>query len=261
MLPIHFFRNRAFTLTNTASLLMFFGMFGSIFLFAQFFQTVQGYSPLEAGLRFLPWTAMPIFIAPIAGALSDRIGGTRIMAIGLTLQAIALAWIAAIATPNVPYVELIPPFVLAGIGMAHVFAPVANVILSAVRPEEEGPSLRRQQRAPRARRRLRRRRARLHLRQLRRVRLRATVRQRTHAGHLGWRRDRRGSLARCACDSTHTAGGRATAPCPRGMNHLAHGCAGRRHVLGICSPRGSPLVVAPCRAVRPWCDPLGLLLL
>src|SRR3954451_1915506 len=64
MLPLRFFRNRTFTAANVASLLMFFGMFGSIFLLAQFFQTVQGYSPLQAGLRILPWTAMPIFVAP-----------------------------------------------------------------------------------------------------------------------------------------------------------------------------------------------------
>jgi EmrB/QacA subfamily drug resistance transporter len=138
MLPMRFFTNRTFTLTNTASLLMFFGMFGSIFLFSQFFQTVQGYSPLRAGLLFLPWTAMPIFVAPIAGALSDRIGGARIMGIGLTLQAIGLGWIAAVVTPTVPYSQLVAPFVLSGIGMALFFAPVANVILGAVRPEEEG---------------------------------------------------------------------------------------------------------------------------
>src|SRR4029077_15197304 len=82
MLPLRFFRNRTFTAANVASLLMFFGMFGSIFLLAQFFQTVQGYSPLQAGLRILPWTAMPIFVAPIAGALSDRIGGRPLMVTG-----------------------------------------------------------------------------------------------------------------------------------------------------------------------------------
>src|SRR5437867_10033847 len=86
MLPMEFFRNRTFTLTNIASLLMFFGMFGSIFLLSQFFQTVQGYSPFQAGLRILPWTAMPMIVAPIAGALSDRVGGDRLMALGLTLQ-------------------------------------------------------------------------------------------------------------------------------------------------------------------------------
>jgi MFS family permease len=117
---------------------MFFGMFGSIFLLAQFFQTVQGYSPLQAGVRILPWTAMPIFIAPIAGALSDRIGGQRIMGVGLALQAIGIGWIATVSTPTVPYGELVIPFFISGIGMALFFAPVANVVLSAVRPEEEG---------------------------------------------------------------------------------------------------------------------------
>jgi EmrB/QacA subfamily drug resistance transporter len=138
MLPLRFFRNRTFTAANVASLLMFFGMFGSIFLLAQFFQTVQGYSPLQAGLRILPWTAMPIFIAPIAGALSDRIGGRPLMAVGLALQATGLAWIATVSTPTTPYGELVVPFILSGVGMAMYFAPVANVVLSSVRPEEEG---------------------------------------------------------------------------------------------------------------------------
>jgi EmrB/QacA subfamily drug resistance transporter len=138
MLPMRFFRSRAFTAANVASLFMFFGMFGAIFLLAQFLQTVQGYSPLDAGLRILPWTAMPIFIAPLAGALSDRIGGRPLMAVGLGLQAIGLGWLAAVSTPTVPYAELVPAFVISGIGMALFFAPVANVVLSAVRPREEG---------------------------------------------------------------------------------------------------------------------------
>ncbi len=138
MLPMRFFRNRTFAAANAASLFMFFGMFGSIFLLAQFLQTVQGYGPLDAGLRILPWTVMPIFIAPIAGALSDRIGGRPLMALGLGLQAVALGWLAAVSTPTVAYSTLVPPFVIAGIGMALFFAPVANVVLSAVSPREEG---------------------------------------------------------------------------------------------------------------------------
>jgi EmrB/QacA subfamily drug resistance transporter len=138
MLPLQFFRNKTFSAANAASLLMFFGMFGSIFLLAQFFQTVQGYSPLDAGLRILPWTAMPILVAPLAGALSDRIGGRPLMVVGLALQATGLAWIGLVSTPTVPYSELVVPFVLSGIGMAMYFAPVANVVLSSVRPEEEG---------------------------------------------------------------------------------------------------------------------------
>jgi EmrB/QacA subfamily drug resistance transporter len=138
MLPMWFFRDRTFALTNVASLLMFFGMFGSIFLLAQFFQTVQHYSPLQSGLRILPWTAMPIFIAPIAGAMSDRIGGQRLMTVGLTLQAAGLYWIAAVNGAHVPYADLVGPFMLSGAGMALFFAPVANVVLSSVAPEYEG---------------------------------------------------------------------------------------------------------------------------
>jgi EmrB/QacA subfamily drug resistance transporter len=138
MLPMGFFRDRAFAAANGASLLMYFGMFGSIFLLTQFFQTAQGYSPLEAGLRVLPWTAMPMFVAPIAGALSDRIGGRPLMATGLALQAAGLAWIAAVSNATVGYVSLVGPFIISGIGMALFFAPVANVVLSAVRPEQEG---------------------------------------------------------------------------------------------------------------------------
>jgi EmrB/QacA subfamily drug resistance transporter len=138
MLPMHFFRNRTFALTNTASLFMSFGMFGSIFFLAQFFQTVQHMSPLQSGLRILPWTAMPMLIAPIAGAFSDRIGGERLMAAGLALQASGLFWIAAQASPTEAYTSLIGPFMLSGIGMSLFFAPVANVVLSSVRPEHEG---------------------------------------------------------------------------------------------------------------------------
>src|SRR3954469_16370051 len=138
MLPMRFFRNRTFALANVASLLMFFGMFGSIFFIAQFFPTVQGISALQSGLRILPWTAMPMLVAPIAGAVSDRIGGQRLMAAGLALQAIGLGWIAAVATPTAAYVEFVGPFLISGVGMALFFAPVANVVLSSVKPEEEG---------------------------------------------------------------------------------------------------------------------------
>jgi EmrB/QacA subfamily drug resistance transporter len=138
MLPLRFFRDRAFSAANGASLLMYFGMFGSIFLLTQFFQTAQGYSPLEAGLRVLPWTMMPIFVAPIAGALSDRIGGRPLMATGLALQAIGLAWIASVSTATTGYASLVIPFILSGAGMAMFFAPVANVVLSAVSSAEEG---------------------------------------------------------------------------------------------------------------------------
>jgi EmrB/QacA subfamily drug resistance transporter len=138
MLPLQLFRSRAFTMTNVASLLMFFGMFGSIFLLAQFLQVVQGYSPLEAGLRTLPWTAMPVLVTPVAGALSDRIGGRPLLVTGLVLQAIGLGWLAMVTTPTVAYATLVPAFIVSGIGMSLFFAPVANVVLGSVRRDQEG---------------------------------------------------------------------------------------------------------------------------
>jgi EmrB/QacA subfamily drug resistance transporter len=138
MLPLRFFRSRAFSAANAVSLLMSFGLFGSIFLLAQFFQVVQGYSPLEAGLRTLPWTAMPILVAPIAGVLSDRIGARPLLVTGMLLMSVGLAWIALVSTPTVEYLLMVPAFVIAGTGMSLFFAPTANVVLSSVAPAEEG---------------------------------------------------------------------------------------------------------------------------
>ncbi len=138
MLPMRLFRSRGFALTNAASLLMFFGMFGSVFLLAQFLQVVQHYSPLQAGLRTLPWTAMPVLVTPIAGALSDRIGGRPLLAVGLFLQAVGLGWLALVTSPTVPYLNLVPAFVVSGVGMSLFFAPVANMVLGSVRRSEEG---------------------------------------------------------------------------------------------------------------------------
>jgi EmrB/QacA subfamily drug resistance transporter len=138
MVAMRLFRSRQFSAANATSLFMYFGMFGSVFLLAQFFQVVQGYTPLEAGLRTLPWTAMPILVAPIAGILSDRIGSRPLLVTGMSLMAGGLAWLAAVITPTVPYRDLVAPFVLAGVGMSLFFAPTANVVLSAVRRDEEG---------------------------------------------------------------------------------------------------------------------------
>jgi len=138
MLPLRFFRSRGFSVANGVSFAMFFGSFGAIFLLSQYFQTAQGYSPFEAGLRTLPWTGMPMLVAPIAGILSDRIGSRPLMTAGLALQAIALFWLAMVTSPDAAYSSLVIPFILAGTGMSLVFAPTANAVLSAVRPSEAG---------------------------------------------------------------------------------------------------------------------------
>jgi MFS family permease len=125
-------------LANTASLFMYFGMFGSIFLLSQFFQTVQHDSPLGSGLRILVWTIAPMFISPVAGALSDRLTGRTLIGTGLAMQAAGLAWLGLTTTQTTTYPAFIGPFLLAGAGMGLFFAPMANVVLSAVRPAQQG---------------------------------------------------------------------------------------------------------------------------
>ncbi|MDQ1047821.1 DHA2 family efflux MFS transporter permease subunit [Streptomyces sp. V4I2] len=138
MLPMRLFRSRAFSGINAASLLMFLGMFGSIFLLSQYMQGVLGYSPTEAGLRMLPWTGMPMLVAPIAGILSDRIGGRPVVAAGLFLQAAGLAWMASVVTADASYGAQLPGLIISGVGMALYFAPAANLVMSSVRAHEQG---------------------------------------------------------------------------------------------------------------------------
>ncbi|MGW3951276.1 MFS transporter [Streptomyces sp. NPDC004752] len=138
MFPMRLFRNRTFGAMTTAGLLMFAGMFGSVFLLTQFFQGPRGYSPLEAGLRILPWTAVPIVVAPLVGLLSDRVGGRVIVSTGLALQACGLGWIAWRVSAQVSYPSLIPALVLCGLGMTFYFSPTANMVMSAVEAEDRG---------------------------------------------------------------------------------------------------------------------------
>ncbi|MFI9161988.1 MFS transporter [Kitasatospora aureofaciens] len=138
LLPLRFYRVRAFVLSNVASLAMFFGVFGSIFFLAQYFQGPLGFSPLAAGLRTLPWTAMPMVVAPLVGPFIDRIGGARLMTAGLLLQAGALAWIAWVARFDLEYGRLVPALLAAGVGMGLVFAPTMAVVLGSVEPHEAG---------------------------------------------------------------------------------------------------------------------------
>ncbi|MGV9276335.1 DHA2 family efflux MFS transporter permease subunit [Streptomyces griseosporeus] len=138
MLPMRLFRSRAFSGINAASLLMFLGMFGSIFLLSQYMQGVLGYSPTQAGLRMLPWTGMPMLVAPIAGILSDRIGGRPVVATGLFFQAAGLAYLASVATTDASYAAQLPGLIISGIGMALFFAPASNLVMSSVRASEQG---------------------------------------------------------------------------------------------------------------------------
>jgi EmrB/QacA subfamily drug resistance transporter len=137
MVPPSLFRSRSFAAANGVSFFMYAGLFGALFLMSQLLQTGLGYSPLQAGVRLLPWTLPPMFIAPIAGTLADRYGNRPFMVLGLALQATGLAWVATIVSPGVDYLQLGAAFTVSGVGTSFCFPTVANAIMGGV-PMQEG---------------------------------------------------------------------------------------------------------------------------
>jgi EmrB/QacA subfamily drug resistance transporter len=138
MLPLGLFRLRGFAAANGVSFFMYAGLFGALFLMTQLLQTALGDSPLAAGVRILPWTATPMVVAPIAGALADRFGNRPFMALGLALQAIGLGWVALIAAPDMSYLQFGVALTVAGIGTSFCFPTVANAVVSSVPQREVG---------------------------------------------------------------------------------------------------------------------------
>ena len=138
MLPMRFFRSRAFAASNAAMFMTFASLYTGVFFFAQLLQVVLGYDALGAGLRLLPWTATFITIAPLAGALTDRIGERPFMAGGLALQAVGLAWVAAIAGPDVTYGQLVAPLIVAGCGVSLAIPAAQSSAVGSVAPGAVG---------------------------------------------------------------------------------------------------------------------------
>jgi EmrB/QacA subfamily drug resistance transporter len=136
VLPLRLFSSRGFSVANVVSLTFTIGMFGAVFLLSQYLQVVQGYSPLEAGLRTLPWTAAPMVVAPIAGVLVNRTGVRALLVLGLTLQTGSLVWFAWLAEHGSPYTSFVVPLAMAGVGMGLTFAPSATAVLQGL-PDED----------------------------------------------------------------------------------------------------------------------------
>jgi len=123
MLPMSFFRSRAFSAGNAAIFLTFASLFSAVFFYAQLLQTGLGYDALGAGLRLMPWTATFITVAPVAG---------------LTLQAAGLAWLALIAEPGMAYSQMLAPFILGGVGVSMAIPAAQNSVLGTMAEGELG---------------------------------------------------------------------------------------------------------------------------
>jgi EmrB/QacA subfamily drug resistance transporter len=118
VLPLRLFRSRGFSAANVIGLLFSLGMFGAVFLLSQYLQIVNGFSPLEAGIRTLPWTAAPMLFAPLAGLLAPRVGVRALLVTGLALQTVSLVWFALVAEAGLDYGAFVPPLALAGVAWA-----------------------------------------------------------------------------------------------------------------------------------------------
>ena len=138
ILPLRMLRNHGFAFGNASGFLMSGAIFGGAFLVTQWFQFALGYSPLATGVRLLPWTMTPIFIAPLAGAVSDRIGRRPLIVAGLTLQAIGFGWIALRASTGVNLAELLLALFVAGVGISMAIPAVPTAVLGSVTPAEMG---------------------------------------------------------------------------------------------------------------------------
>ena len=132
MLPMRFFRSRAFSAGNAAIFFAVASLFCGVFFLAQFMQNTLGSGPLEAGLRLLPWTGTLFFVAPVAGALVDRFGERPFLVAGPLLQAAGMGWIALIAGPGMAYSEMIAPLMVAGVGVSMSFPAAQNSVVGSV---------------------------------------------------------------------------------------------------------------------------------
>lgn len=137
MLQLSFFRNATFTAGASTAAIVSFGMFGMFFFLTLFFQNIQGYTPLQAGVRALPMTLMIIIFAPLAGRLVGRIGSKIPMAVGLSLNAISLFLFTRVQV-DTGYGAIWPLLSLAGFGMAMVMTPMTAAVMSTVPPQRAG---------------------------------------------------------------------------------------------------------------------------
>ena len=130
LLPLRLFHDRSFTVANIVGFTFSFGVFGAVFILIQYLQIVTGATPLEAGLMTTPWTLAPMIVAPLAGLIAPRVGTRVLIVVGCFLQAVGVGWLAFVMSPELHYLEMLPAFIFAGVGMGLVFAPSSTAVLA-----------------------------------------------------------------------------------------------------------------------------------
>ena len=138
MVPVRLFAVRDFAIGNLTTFLMSGAIFAGGLLVTEEFQLARHYSPTGAGVRLLPFFATPMFVSPVAGALSDRIGRRPIIVVGLSLLTAGFVWVAWRGSLATSWVELVIALLVAGVGISMALPTVPTAVLSAVAPDEMG---------------------------------------------------------------------------------------------------------------------------
>jgi EmrB/QacA subfamily drug resistance transporter len=131
MLDVRFFANRRFSAANVAITLVFFAMFGQMFLGTQYLQTVLGFSALESGVRMLPMALLMVGLAPLAPRLVERVGTKLVVGSGLLVAAAGLVVVGTVPV-NDGYVHILIGFCLVSGGMAMTMAPATESIMGSL---------------------------------------------------------------------------------------------------------------------------------
>jgi EmrB/QacA subfamily drug resistance transporter len=131
MVDFSFFRSRSFLGANLVAFLVTFAMLAQFFFLALYMQNILHYSPLQAGLRFLPSTLIIIVMGPLAGRLTDRVGPRPLITLGMVIVGASL-FIQSRITIHTGYGLLLPGFILMGIGMGLVMSPMSTAAMNAV---------------------------------------------------------------------------------------------------------------------------------
>jgi EmrB/QacA subfamily drug resistance transporter len=138
LVPFALFRDRNYTVTNWVSGVLAIGMMGIFLPFTIYLQSVLGFTALKAGLALAPASLISLFVAPVAGRMTDKIGGKYILMSGLTLFAIGIGWLALIAHPNSNWPDFLGPLIVIGLGMGCIFAPLVTTAMRNIQPQLAG---------------------------------------------------------------------------------------------------------------------------
>jgi EmrB/QacA subfamily drug resistance transporter len=138
MIPLGLFRSGGFSAAVAGQFLAGASIYSSVFLISQFFQFGLGDSPSGTGLRFLPWTGMPVLVAPLAGLLFDKVGARPLVVPGLAMQAAGFAWIVYLASHSAGYLSYVAPFIIAGAGISMALPSLPAAALNAAPPAALG---------------------------------------------------------------------------------------------------------------------------